>query len=94
MLYVTGDTHVDFQRFQEEYFPEQKNMTKDDFVIICGDFGGVWNGSKRERRQLDRLAQKADGLARAAGGETERAETLALVDEVRQLIAKREERLA
>jgi hypothetical protein len=18
-------------------------MTKDDFVIICGDFGGVWN---------------------------------------------------
>ena len=45
-------------------------------------------------RQLDRLAQKADGLARAAGGETERAETLALMDELRQLIANREERLA
>ena len=46
------------------------------------------------RRQLDRLAQKANGLARAAGGETERAETLALMDELRQLIAKQEERLA
>ena len=57
MIYVTGDTHGDFERFQEEYFPEQKNMTKDDFVIICGDFGGVWDGSKRERRQLDRLEQ-------------------------------------
>ena len=57
MIYVTGDTHGDFQRFQEEYFPEQNGMTKNDFVIICGDFGGVWDESKREERRLDWLEQ-------------------------------------
>ena len=42
MIYITGDCHKDFSRFTEENFPEQKCMTKDDYVIICGDFGGVW----------------------------------------------------
>jgi len=42
MIYITGDCHKDFSRFTEENFPEQKYMTKDDYVIICGDFGGVW----------------------------------------------------
>lgn len=30
-------------------------MCRDDFVIICGDFGGVWDGSKRDERNLDHL---------------------------------------
>ena len=34
MIYVTGDCHGNFRRFQSEYFPEQANMTKDDTVII------------------------------------------------------------
>ena len=43
MIYITGDCHSDFVRFNTENFPEQTEMTKDDYVIICGDFGGVWN---------------------------------------------------
>ena len=43
MIYITGDTHADFSRFSTKNFPEQKEMTKDDYVIICGDFGGIWN---------------------------------------------------
>lgn len=43
MIYITGDCHRDFERFNSWIFPEQKEMTKDDFVIICGDFGGIWN---------------------------------------------------
>ena len=39
MIYVTGDTHSDFQRFSTRIFPEQKDMSKDDYMIICGDFG-------------------------------------------------------
>lgn len=39
MIYVTGDCHGDYRRFRADNFPEQKEMTKDDFVIICGDFG-------------------------------------------------------
>ena len=42
VIYITGDTHGDFRRFGEDVFPEQKDMTKDDYVIVCGDFGGVW----------------------------------------------------
>ena len=44
MIYITGDTHIpiDIHKLNTENFPEQKFMTKEDFVIICGDFGGVW----------------------------------------------------
>ena len=30
-------------------------MTKDDYMIVCGDFGCVWNGDKSDDTQLDRL---------------------------------------
>lgn len=43
MIFITGDCHSNFERFNTENFPEQKEMTKDDYVIICGDFGGVWD---------------------------------------------------
>ena len=55
MIYATGDTHGNFQRFAPEHFPEQAQMTRDDFMIICGDFGGVWEGGKKDARSLDRL---------------------------------------
>ena len=43
MIYLTGDTHGDFRRFSTRVFPEQKQMTKDDYVIILGDFAGIWS---------------------------------------------------
>ena len=48
MIYITGDTHGGFQRFTTDNFLQQKKMSRDDYVIICGDFGGVWDGSPRE----------------------------------------------
>lgn len=60
MFYITGDTHADFRRFNKENFPEQVDMTKDDYVIICGDFGGVWSKEedKNERYWLDWLENR------------------------------------
>ncbi len=61
MIYVTGDTHADFSRLDEEKFPIQNEMTKDDYVIICGDFGGVWTfeeESQREKQMLDWLESR------------------------------------
>ena len=61
MIYITGDTHSDFKRFNKDNFPEQNNMTKEDYVIICGDFGGVWTfeeESSREKEALDWLYRK------------------------------------
>lgn len=43
MIYLTGDTHSNFSRFIEDKFQIQTEMTKNDYGIICGDFGGVWN---------------------------------------------------
>ena len=57
MIYITGDIHANFKhRFSTENFPEQKDMTKDDYLIVCGDFGGVWDvgwESKSEKWWLD-----------------------------------------
>lgn len=46
MIYVTGDCHGDFTRFSSGNFPEQNEMTKNDFVIVLGDFGLVWEVQK------------------------------------------------
>ncbi len=61
MIYITGDCHADFRRFSTNIFPEQREMTKEDYVIICGDFGGVWNKdeeSPREKWDLNWLEDK------------------------------------
>jgi len=41
MIYVTGDTHGEYNEFLNRL--KDKNLSKDDFVIVCGDFGFVWN---------------------------------------------------
>lgn len=57
-IYVTGDLHghINISKLNIKNFPEQKNLTKNDYVIVCGDFGLVWNNSKEElywRKWLD-----------------------------------------
>ena len=52
MIYITGDTHAEFNRFSTDRFPEQKEMTRNDFVIICGDFGGVWDFQESSNREI------------------------------------------
>ena len=62
MIYITGDCHAGFKRFSQKNFPEQKEMTKDDYVIIAGDFGGVWNKdqeNKEETAEMDLLEQRS-----------------------------------
>ena len=62
MIYITGDCHGNFERFNASIFPEQNEMTKADYIIICGDFGGVWNKdgeSKMETMVLDWLDCKS-----------------------------------
>ncbi|MBQ7879542.1 MAG: metallophosphoesterase [Clostridia bacterium] len=43
MLYVTGDTHgqIDFYKLVK-FAKENPKLTKADYVIVAGDFGGVW----------------------------------------------------
>lgn len=65
MLYVTGDTHgmeQDTNKLWKRPFSQiSKNLTKDDVVIIAGDFGWCFNAtptgaeSSEERKALDHL---------------------------------------
>ena len=52
MIYITGDCHRDYRRFNTRNFPEQKEMTKDDYVIICGDFGGIWDKDEESKEEI------------------------------------------
>ncbi|MGN0452199.1 MAG: metallophosphoesterase [Ruminococcus sp.] len=56
MIYITGDTHGDIQRFKKR---ELKKLSKKDYLIICGDFGFLWDESPEEEEKLEFLkAQK------------------------------------
>lgn len=55
MIYVTGDTHGDLNRFKD---PALKSLRRGDTLIICGDFGFLWDGSKRERAVIKKLLEK------------------------------------
>lgn len=52
-IFVTGDIHAsyDIAKLSESCF-DTAGLTKDDYVIICGDFGLVWNNSASEQYWL------------------------------------------
>lgn len=58
MVFITGDCHGNFRKFDRRHFPEQEAMDRDDYIIICGDFGGVWADTPEERYWLDWLEQR------------------------------------
>ena len=55
MIYITGDIHGDKSRFESSAV---RNLKKGDTLIICGDFGFLWDGSKREQKVLEKLGKK------------------------------------
>lgn len=57
-VWITGDCHGDFHRFTLEGFPQQKGMGRDDYMIICGDHGGVWAGERADGYKLDWLENR------------------------------------
>jgi len=55
LIYITGDVHGSIsigRRLNTRNFPQQKTLTKDDYVIIAGDFGLVWDGGKEDQYWL------------------------------------------
>lgn len=60
MIYITGDLHGenDIHKLSAKAFPEGKTLTRSDYLIICGDFGLVWDGGKADRYWLDWLSDK------------------------------------
>ena len=55
MVYLTGDTHGDIDRFKHG---KLRWLGKRDTVVVLGDFGFVWDGSKEEQKKLDWLRKR------------------------------------
>ena len=45
MIYVTGDTHGEYGRILEF----DKKLKKDDAIIVCGDFGFIFQNDDKEK---------------------------------------------
>lgn len=59
-MYVTGDIHgyTDISKLNSKNFPINKNLSKEDYVIIAGDFGLVWDNKNDELYWRKWLARK------------------------------------
>ena len=54
MIYVTGDMHGDIERFAAK---EMKQLKKGDTLLVCGDFGFLWDGSRAEQAALKKIGK-------------------------------------
>jgi len=65
-IFITGDTHggsaYGLEKLTSHNFQEGKTLTKNDYVIVCGDFGLLWDPAHRisneEKHNLDWLSSK------------------------------------
>ena len=55
MVFVTGDTHGDPNRLSKNGL---KNLKAGDTLIVCGDFGFIWDKSKNEQKILKALSKR------------------------------------
>lgn len=60
MIYVTGDMHGEFLRFKTKAI---KKLKENDTLIICGDFGFIWDGSRKEQSILDKIGSMKFNVA-------------------------------
>ena len=59
-IFITGDAHgsYDIRKLGSREFPEGRVLDRDDYVVICGDFGCVWGGPVKDRYWLDWVEDK------------------------------------
>lgn len=64
MIYVTGDTHGDRSRLSKKRL---KALNPGDTLIICGDFGFLWNDDRAEQKFLYNLSKRPYNICFADG---------------------------
>lgn len=60
MIFLTGDLHggIDIDKLSTKSFILQKDLSKEDYLIICGDFGCIWDGGAKDDRWLKWLEKR------------------------------------
>ena len=60
MVYITGDMHGDPDRLTD---PALHRLRKGDTLLVCGDFGFIWDGGAAEQKFLKKLEKKKFTIA-------------------------------
>lgn len=57
MVYLTSDIHgaFDIHKINPDEFTAGRSLSREDFLLICGDFGCVWDGGSSDRFWLNWL---------------------------------------
>lgn len=55
MIFITGDMHGQKERFRAV---KQARCKKGDTLLVCGDFGFVWSGSRQEKKTLEWIGKQ------------------------------------
>ena len=55
MVFITGDTHGDPERLSKAAL---KELAPGDTLIVCGDFGFIWDNSKAEEKILKNFSKR------------------------------------
>ena len=55
MIYITGDMHGDENRLFDRNW---RKLKAGDVLIVCGDFGFLWDGSKQEKEAIEYLGSR------------------------------------
>ena len=53
VVYVTGDMHGDLERLYSKGF---RRLKSGDVLIVCGDFGYIFNGDKTEKQVIESVS--------------------------------------
>lgn len=61
LIWITGDKHGQIESFLNNSV--YRKIKKSDTLLICGDFGFLWNESKEEMRNLKWLAKRKFKIA-------------------------------
>ncbi|MCL2387052.1 MAG: metallophosphoesterase [Defluviitaleaceae bacterium] len=50
-LFVTGDVHAnhDYDKLKKFRHQKKAELTLDDYIVICGDFGILWDGDRHDK---------------------------------------------
>ena len=85
MVYLTGDTHGELDRFKHGRL---RWLGKRDIVVVLGDFGFVWDGSKEEQKKLSTAKEEPKKLSTAKRAQKKLA---TVKEELKKLTAPKEE---
>ena len=61
MIFITGDKHGQIEYFLHN--PSLRKIKKGDLLIVCGDFGFLWDSSDQEYKKLKWLSKRRFNIA-------------------------------